>query len=66
VAPSSSGKSTGIFLKVKIQPITREQGTATPKEAYMDSTYFTTLISHKNVNCLRIYGFLLRTLSSSL
>ena len=24
---------------------------------YMDSTYFTTLILHKNVNCLRIYGF---------
>jgi len=33
---------------------------------YMDSTYFTTLILHKNVNCLRIYGFLLRKLSSSL
>jgi hypothetical protein len=33
---------------------------------YMDSTYFTTLILHKNVNCLRIYGFSLRELPSSL
>ena len=36
------------------------------KVPYMDSTYFTTLTLHKNGNCVRICGFLLRKLSSSL
>ena len=48
-------------LRVDKRPLTSKSG-----RLYMDSTYFTTLILHKNVNCLRIYGFSLRELPSSL
>ena len=32
----------------------------------LETGYFTALIMYKNINCLRIYGFLLRKLPSSL